>query len=55
MQRIDQGRNCIRLAWMKVELGGHFYLERPQRCMDWALTDAWARQLLKQSPTYCAR
>ena len=54
-QAFRQWQTCIRLAWLQVELGGMFYIEQPQRCMSWNLTDATTRYLLDQLSTYCIR
>ena len=54
-QAFRQWQTCIRLAWLQVELGGLFYIEQPQSCMSWRLTDAKTRYLLDQLSTYCIR
>ncbi len=50
-----QWRNCIRLAWVQLELGGYFYIEQPQSCMTWRLKDTHTRQLLDNHSTFCIR
>ena len=50
-----QWRNCIRLAWAQLELGGYFYIEQPQTCMTWKLEDTLTRQLLDELSSYCIR
>ena len=35
IEGFKQWRNCIRLAWVQLELGGYFYIEQPQTCMTW--------------------
>ena len=50
-----QWRNCIRQAWVQLELGGYFYIEQPQRCMTWRLEDTMTRQLLDELSSYCIR
>ena len=50
-----QWLNCIRLAWVQLELGGYFYIEQPQRCMTWRLEDMTTRQLVDELSSYCIR
>ena len=50
-----QWRNCIRLAWVQLELGGYFYIEQPQECPAWQSQDTQTRQLLSDLSTSCIR
>ena len=43
---LRQWQNCIKLAWLQIELGGTFYIEQPQTCGTWELKDRSTRQLL---------
>ena len=48
-----QWRNCIRLAWVQIELGGYFYIEQPQNCTTWKFEDMNTRQLVDRLSSYC--
>ena len=50
-----QWRNCIRLAWVQLELGGYFYIEQPQNCMTWKLEDTLTHQLVDELSSHCIR
>ena len=52
---LKQWHNCIRLAWLQLELGGYFYIEQPQTCYTWKLKDMYTRQLLDNLSSHCIR
>ena len=52
---LKQWRNCIRLAWVQLELGGYFYIEQPQTCMTWKIEEPLIRQLVDGLSRHCIR
>ena len=48
-----QWKNCMRLAWVLIELGGYFYTERPQACKTWRVDDTLTRQITDGLSSYC--
>ena len=52
---VIQWQNCLRLAWVQLELGGYFYIEQPQTCRTWSLQDTLTRQMLDGFSKSCNR
>ena len=51
----DHWHNCMRLAWLQLELGGYYYIEQPQKCVTWNLRDTLTRQICGALSSKCVR